>query len=117
MRVLLDEDLDVRLRHHFGEAAEVATVQYRGWKGLKNGELLRAAAEEFDVFVTGDDNLPFQQQIPALDLSVIVLRPKSKALADLLELMPEVLRRLPELESGEILRVYPPPSQPDRDAR
>lgn len=76
VRVLLDEDLDVRLRQHFGEGAEVVTVQYRGWKGRKNGELLRAAVEEFDVFVTGDDNLSFQQHVPAFDLAVV--RPSSE---------------------------------------
>lgn len=108
VRVLLDEDLDVRLRHHFGDAAEVITVQYRGWKGLKNGELLRAAAEEFDVLVTGDDNLSFQQNVSDFDLCVIILRPNSKALHDLLDLMPEVRRRLPHLRSGEVVWVHSP---------
>lgn len=72
--MLLDEDLDVRLRHHFGDDAEVVTVQYRGWTGHKNGQLLRAAAEEFDVLVTGDNNLSFQQHMSAFDLAVVVLR-------------------------------------------
>lgn len=110
MRVLLDEDLDVRLRHHFGDDAQVVTVQHRGWKGRKNGELLRAAAEEFDLFVTGDDNLSFQQHVAALELGVVALRPKSKALPHLLELMPEVRRRLPHFQVGEMIRIHPPPT-------
>jgi predicted nuclease of predicted toxin-antitoxin system len=109
VRVLLDEDIDVRLRQHFPEAVVVETVQYRGWKGLKNGELLRTAANEFDVLVTMDDNLPYQQNIPAYDLAVVVLRADSKALDDLLPLMPEVRLRLAELRTGDVLRVYPPP--------
>jgi len=108
VRVLLDEDLDVRIRHHFGDESEVITVQYRGWKGRKNGDLLGAAAEEFDVFVTGDDNLSYQQHVAAFDLAVVVLRPTSKALPHLLELMPEVRRRLPDLRAGEVIRIQPP---------
>jgi hypothetical protein len=109
--VLLDEDLDVRLRHHFGEDAEVETVQYRGWKGLKNGALLEVAAAEFDVLVTMDDNLPYQQKIPSHDLAVIILRANSKALDDLLPLMAEVRQSLLELRPGEVVRVHPPPDQ------
>jgi predicted nuclease of predicted toxin-antitoxin system len=111
VRVLLDEDLDVRIRHHFGAEVEVVTVQYRGWKGRKNGELLQMAAEEFDVFVTGDDNLSFQQRVASFDLAVVVLRPTSKALPHLLELMPEVRRRLPDLQAGEVIGIYPPASR------
>lgn len=57
MKILLDEDLPVRLRLCF-QAAEVETVECRGWKGLKNGSLLHAAEEHFDVLVTMDNNLP-----------------------------------------------------------
>ena len=44
MRILLDEDLDVRLRRHFRGDHQVETVQFRGWKGMKNGELLEVAS-------------------------------------------------------------------------
>jgi hypothetical protein len=110
VRVLLDEDLDVRIRHHFGVGVEVVTIQHRGWKGRKNGELLRVAGDEFDVLVTGDDNLSFQQRVSSFALAVVVLRPTSKALPHLLELMPEVRRRLPDLKPGEVIRVHPSPS-------
>jgi hypothetical protein len=52
--VLLDEDLPIRLRSHFPQGVHVETVDYRGWKGRKNGELLSAAEGEFDVLVTID---------------------------------------------------------------
>jgi predicted nuclease of predicted toxin-antitoxin system len=61
--VLLDEDLPIRLRLHFPQTTKVETVKYRGWKGYKNGELLRAAEDHFDVFVTMDDHLPDQQAL------------------------------------------------------
>jgi len=70
VRVLLDEDVDVHLRHHFPEEMTVETVDFRGWKGLKNGDLLRAAQEYFDVLVTLDDNIPYQQPIRQFDLAV-----------------------------------------------
>lgn len=54
MRVLLDEQLDVALRRHFGRDFTVETVEYRGWKSLENGRLLQQAAEEYDAFVTND---------------------------------------------------------------
>jgi len=60
IRVLLDEDLDVRLRHHLGAYFQAETVAYRGWKGKENGELLAAAEAAFDVLVSADSNLQFQ---------------------------------------------------------
>jgi len=105
---LLDEDLPIRLRLHFAETVSVETVEHRGWKGQKNGELLRAAEGHFDVFVTMDDNLPDQQHLQQFDLAVAILRARSKSLRDLLELMPELERRLPKLQPGEAVRIYPP---------
>jgi hypothetical protein len=63
LRVLLDEDVDVRLRVHFGSNFEVQTVAFLGWKGKSNGELLRAAEESFDVLVTLDTGLSSQQNL------------------------------------------------------
>ena len=56
----------------------------------EEGELLRAAAAEFDVFLTTDRNLPYQQNLKALDLAVVVIRSVSNAFADVAPLMPEV---------------------------
>lgn len=86
MRVLLDEDLNTRLRHAFSDEHRVQTVEYRGWKGMKNGELLTVASEEFDVFVTMDNSLPDQRNLVDYDLAVVILRARSKSLDDLLEL-------------------------------
>ena len=52
---------------------EVQTVVELGWSGVKNGKLLAFAATEFDVFVTVDKNLPYQQNLAALPIAVIVL--------------------------------------------
>lgn len=84
MRVLLDEDLPIRLRLHFPNEIIVQTVEYRGWKGLKNGALLGAAEADFDVLLTMDDNLPEQQRLQQFDVGVVALRARSKRLRDLL---------------------------------
>jgi len=108
VRVLLDEDLPIRLRLYFAEGVNVETVEYRGWKGFKNGALLQAVEDYFDVFVTMDNNLPDQQYLQQYKLAVAILRARSKSLKDLLELMPELEHRLPELRPGVVMRIYPP---------
>ena len=107
MRVLLDEDIPIRLRRYFQTEVEVETVAYRGWKGLKNGELLRAAQRDFDVLVTLDDNLPDQQPLQQFELAVAVLRASGKTLEDLVALVPELERLLPEIQPGHAKRIYP----------
>lgn len=73
MKVLLDEDLDHRLRKSL-DGHEVFTVRYLGWAGLKNGELLVAAEQGgIDVFVTGDQNLSYQQNLDARRLAIVTL--------------------------------------------
>jgi predicted nuclease of predicted toxin-antitoxin system len=84
MRLLLDEQLPRRLARHI-PVHHVRTVQQQGWAGLQNGELLlRAAAEDFDVFITADQNLRFQQNLTGSKLGVIVLVAASNKLDDLL---------------------------------
>ncbi len=76
MKVFLDECVDWRLpREIVGH--EVKTARQRGWSSAKNGELLALASKEFEVFVTVDRNLSFQQRLPAFAIAVIVLRAKS----------------------------------------
>ncbi|MBI2751866.1 MAG: DUF5615 family PIN-like protein [Burkholderiales bacterium] len=72
MRILLDESLPkallTRLAGH-----EAATVVSCGWSGVKNGKLLALAATRFDVFLTADQNLEFQQNLSTLPIAVLVL--------------------------------------------
>lgn len=94
MKVLLDECLDWRLlRQIVGH--EVKTARQMGWSTIDNGELLALASKEFDVFVTVDRNLSFQQDLPAFDIAVIVLRSRSNRIADLQTLVPALLTAIP----------------------
>lgn len=70
------------------------------WAGLKNGELLSIAQDSFDVFVTTDRNLVFQQNIPQFAIGIIVLRARSNRLADLRLLVPRLLEVLDTVARG-----------------
>jgi predicted nuclease of predicted toxin-antitoxin system len=105
MRVLLDEQLP---RHLSCELTghDVRTVQQQGWAGLKNGELLRrAAVEGFEVFLTADQNLEYQQNLARSPLGVVVLVAASNALEDLLPLIPQTLRAIARSRAGKVVRV------------
>jgi predicted nuclease of predicted toxin-antitoxin system len=105
VRILLDEQLPRQLARHF-VGHEVRTVQQQGWAGLGNGELLRhAAADMFDVFVTADQNLQFQQNLSGAPLGVVVLVARSNALDDLLPLVPLLLQAVRDARPGEVRRV------------
>ena len=82
-RVLLDENVDRKLKHSFDPSCEVMTVRERGWNGKKNGELLSAAELEFDVLVTLDRNMQHQQNLPKYDLAAVLIVPRSSRRADI----------------------------------
>ena len=103
MRLLLDECLPKDLAGEIPGHA-VTTVQQAGWASIKNDKLLRliAASGKFDVFVTVDKNLPREQKIEGLSFAVVVLRTKSKRLPDVIPFVPELIRRLPEFQRGQV---------------
>ena len=71
MKILIDENLDVRLRHLFPDY-ETYTVEYMGWKGLPNGELLSTAdSAGFALLITGDTNLVHQQNLSRLSIQTL----------------------------------------------
>ena len=93
MRILLDECAPKRLRTLLA-GHEVITVPDAGWAGLKNGELLKKAAESFDVFLTVDRNLAFQQNPSSLPIAVVVLKSASTKFKDMAALVPKILQLL-----------------------
>lgn len=98
-KVLLDECVDRGLAKEI-TGYDVLTVPESGWASIKNGELLGRAHVEFDVFITTDRNLMFQQNLPKYDLVVIVLAAKTNRLQDLLPLVPKILDAIPSAKSG-----------------
>lgn len=90
MRVLLDECIDWRLSRDIA-GHDVRTARQMGWSTIQNGQLLTLAVEHFDVFITVDRNLSFQQNLAAYDIAVVVLRARSNRLHDLRVLVPSLL--------------------------
>ncbi|MBD1884383.1 DUF5615 family PIN-like protein [Microcoleus vaginatus] len=90
MKLLLDECIDRKFAREFVDY-EIKTVPQMGGAGVKNGQLIALAEAEFDVFITVDRNLSFQQNLPLFDIAVIVLQAPSNRLADLKPLDSKVL--------------------------
>ena len=76
-----------------------------GWASKENGELLALAASDFDVFVTVDRNLTFQQNLANLEIAVIVLIARGNRLVDLQPLVPSLLKAIGTIERGQVERV------------
>lgn len=106
MRILIDECLNWRICRAL-HAHHCVAAQKMGWSGLTNGELLRTAERDFDVFITGDRNLSFQQNVATFDIAVIILHSKSTQLNHTLPLMAKVLDRLSSIKSGDVVDIYP----------
>jgi hypothetical protein len=88
---------------------EVETAYERGWETLKNGALLDAAEEAgFEVLLTTDQNLPYQQNLPGRALRLVILVAHSNRVAELSSLVPAALEALPQMAPGEVRRIEEP---------
>lgn len=101
-KLLLDECVDWRLSRHL-RPHSVATVAKAGWSGVKNGRLLRQAEADFDILITVDRNLSFQQRVIDFRLAVIVLKAPSNRLQDLLPLVPQILETAVAIAPGSVV--------------
>jgi predicted nuclease of predicted toxin-antitoxin system len=103
MKILLDENLPVLLRHQLAEH-DVRTVRFMGWDGIRNGELMRrAAAEGFEALVTMDRG--FLHQHAMRPLGIVLLEAVSNDLTTLEPLMTRVLEALLQLTPGRVVHV------------
>lgn len=104
MRVLLDECVPRALREQL-PGHDVKTVVESGWAGVKNGELLRLAAQRFDVVLTVDRNLEYQQNFLGAAVAVIVMHAPSNDIVALQPLMPQVLEAIPTAARGKVTNI------------
>jgi hypothetical protein len=100
-RVLLDENLPKGFVREL-PSYEVSTVHDEGWTGITNGDLLRRASERFDVLVTADQNLRYQQNLERAGLGVVVVAARSTRLEDLAPLVPDVTEAIESVRLGEV---------------
>ena len=104
MRVLLDECIDSRIASHFGNLA-VATVVGQGWSGISNCKLLAHAQQHFDVFVTVDRNLSFQQHLPKFDVTVMLVLATSSRVGELVAFVPKIIEQLGTAPKGAVTEI------------
>ncbi len=102
MKILLDECIDRRITREL-PGLDIRTVPQMGWAGIKNGELMSVAAVQFDVFITVDRNLSFQQNLSKFDIGLIVLRSRSNRYSDLVPFATRIIDSLPSVTSGNAL--------------
>ncbi|NNJ84522.1 MAG: hypothetical protein HKP13_06240 [Gammaproteobacteria bacterium] len=104
---MLDECVSWKLAKYITEH-NIQTVRKAGWSGLQNGDLLRRAQTGFDVLITTDRNLVYQQHVANFDIAVIVLSGRLNRIQDLLPLVPELLEAIPVAKSGTALVLKAP---------
>jgi hypothetical protein len=105
MRILLDECVDQRLRLLLA-GHDCQTAAYAKLAGLKNGILLSTAESAgFEVMITTDQEIPFQQNLTVRRISILILCAPSNRLADLSRLVPAALRALVAITPGQVVRI------------
>ncbi len=101
MKILLDERLPVEFRHSF-PTHEAHTVEWAGFKGKKNGELLQAAeGDGYQVLLTVDQGIPRQQAMVGRKLAIILIRSRTNQMEDLLPLAAEIIDVLEFIRPGQ----------------
>ena len=104
MRILLDESLPIELCSEVS-GHDVRYVREMGWSGLKNGELLRRAAASFDLLLTADQNLEYQQNLNRLPVAVVVLVAPSNRIEQLRPLLLRLPNILASLRPRTLVRL------------
>jgi hypothetical protein len=103
-RVLLDECLPKKLKHEFVNC-DVSTVTEMGWAGKKNGELMNAAGGHFDIFITADQNLRYQQNMAYAEVGVIVLVIRNNRIETIMPLMPQIQKEITSVTAGQVFEI------------
>ncbi|MGH9404202.1 MAG: hypothetical protein ACRD5K_20105 [Candidatus Acidiferrales bacterium] len=105
MRILLDECLPKDLGKHL-HGHECGTVPASGFSGKANGELLALAEHSgWQVLLTVDHGMPYQQNLSARSISLAIIRSKSNRMPDLLPLVPDILNAMRSIKPGQTVRI------------
>ncbi len=105
MKVLLDECLPVDLRYSF-PSHTAHTVEWAGFKGKKNGDLLRAAETAgYEVMLTVDQGMPRQTNPASRKLSIILIRSRTNQLEDLLPLVDSISQALEAIQPSQTIAI------------
>ena len=102
MRILLDE-CTPRIVKKLLSHLDIATVQERGWAGIKNGRLLELAEDHFEILISTDQNLPYQQNLSGKKLAVLIL--PSNKVPVVTQLIPALENAMAAVQPGEFLQI------------
>ena len=106
MTILLDESVP-RLVQQRMPQLEIKTVQEMGWVGLKNGDLLKRAESQFNVFITADKKLRYQQNLANTRLAIIVLPTNQVTVVAML--LATIGQTIGTIKAGSVLEIPLPP--------
>lgn len=90
---------------------EIRTAQEEGFASLHNGQLLSRASATFDVLVTADQRLQYQQNVPRFDIGVVVISARDVRLPSLRTILPELRDAIERVEAGHVIVVEALPSR------
>lgn len=102
MKIILDECVPAVVKAALPHR-DITTVQLQGWSGVKNGRLLQMVTREFDIFITSDKNLRFQQNLTALDIAIILL--PSNQVPVVAALVPVIDSTIGVINRGEFIAI------------
>jgi len=108
VKILLDKCLPKKLKYRIEELDpdfSVHTVPEMGWAGTKDGVLLTKSEKDFDVFITSDRNLSFQQSIEDAEIYILLLIAPTNIYEDLLPLVKKLESVIKNHESGQFSKI------------
>ena len=108
MKILIDECVPRKLKSSF-PMHECTTVQEAGFAGKQNGDLVSLAEGMFDVFLTVDKGIRYQQNLSGRRIAVLIIRARSNDIDDILPHVTDCLAALNSIRPGEVVLVGQPP--------
>jgi predicted nuclease of predicted toxin-antitoxin system len=103
-RILFDENMPRKLRRELPQFI-VRTVQEEGWAGFENGNLLRRASATFDVLLTADQRLRYQQNVAQFEIGVVVIETVDTTLGNLRRFLPKIHAAIESVSPGTVVIV------------
>ncbi len=108
MKILIDECVPAGLKENIAALGhECQTVRQAGFGSKKNGELLTLAEGQWDLLLTTDRNIKYQQNMTGRNVSILILHAKSNRMKDLVPLMPACAQALLSIQIGQVVEVGP----------
>jgi predicted nuclease of predicted toxin-antitoxin system len=106
MKILLDECVPRTLKPSFSVDGHVCTtVPEAGLTGKTNGELLEVAERSYEVFITLDKGMRYQQNLTGSKIAILIIRTKTNRLVDILPYVPACLSALLSIKPGQVIQV------------